>query len=92
MLHDYMVCYHVVHAECIGSSFPPLPWPGRKISQYYYVVHIVMRSLDSIHLRHVRAAPKGETGDVFCYVSITLGSWNAAIASPLSAYPAKRVC
>ena len=50
-----------------------------------------MRSLDSIHLRHVRAAPKGETGDVFCYVSITLGSWNAAIASP-SAYPAKRVC
>ena len=57
---------------------------GRKISQYYYAVHKIMRSFRKYTCKHVRATRKRQNLRPFLkrdYVSITLRSWNAAIVS-----------
>ena len=55
---------------------------GRKISQYYYAVHKIMRSFGKYSSKHVRATRTRRNLRSFLkrdYVSITLRSWNAAI-------------
>ena len=55
---------------------------GRKISQYYYAVHKMIRSFRKYTCKHVRATRKRRNLRPFLKrdcVSITLHSWNAAI-------------
>ena len=57
---------------------------GRKISQYYYAVHKIIRSFRKYTCKHVRATRKRRNLRPFLKrdcVSITLRSWNAAIVS-----------
>ena len=55
---------------------------GRKISQYYYAVHKIIRSFRKYTCKHVKATRKRRNLRPFLkrdYVSITLRSWNAAL-------------
>ena len=57
---------------------------GRKISQYYYAVHKIIRRFRKYTCKHVRATRKRPNVRRFLKrdcVSITLRSWNAAIVS-----------
>ena len=57
---------------------------GRKISQYYYAVHKIIRRFRKYTCKHVRATRKRRNLRPFLKrdcVSITLRSWNAAIVS-----------
>ena len=57
---------------------------GRKISQYYYAVHKIMRSFRKYTCKHTRATRNRQNLRLFLrrdYVWMTLRSWNAAFVS-----------